>query len=226
MPGHIARHFTWNRGHGFEQQGLIDRFREIAGAADFETPRGVAFHDIGRERDDRRGEAAFAKFARCRVAVHDRHLHIHENQIEGLEQRALDGLEPVFGFLDSRPARPSTRRISLRFVSLSSTTSTRCSSAGKGSGLRAGRWPGLSCGGDSHSARCCKGPVAISQMKVVPWPSWLTTRTEPPSCSANRRLIERPRPVPPYLRVIEESACVKGSKIDSSWSEAMPMPVS
>ena len=48
----------------------------------------------------------------------------------------------------------------------------------------------------------------------------------PPSCSAKRRLIASPSPVPPYCRVIDESACVKGSKIVSSLSAGMPIPVS
>ncbi len=36
----------------------------------------------------------------------------------------------------------------------------------------------------------------------------------------------KPRPVPPYLRVVDESAWVKGEKIDSCFSAGMPMPVS
>jgi hypothetical protein len=45
--------------------------------------------------------------------------------------------------------------------------------------------------------------------------------------SATRRwLIERPRPVPPYARVVDASACVNGSKIARCLSGEIPMPVS
>ena len=38
--------------------------------------------------------------------------------------------------------------------------------------------------------------------------------------------MERPRPVPPYLRVVVPSACWNGSKMIASFSSEMPMPVS
>ncbi len=48
-----------------------------------------------------------------------------------------------------------------------------------------------------------------------------------PSISSERRLdMVNPRPVPPNLRVVEESAWVKLSKIDSTLSFAIPIPVS
>src|SRR6058998_629739 len=48
----------------------------------------------------------------------------------------------------------------------------------------------------------------------------------PPMSSTSRLEMVRPRPVPPYWRVVEESACVKLSKMTSSLSAGMPMPVS
>ena len=39
----------------------------------------------------------------------------------------------------------------------------------------------------------------------------------PPISSASRLLIARPRPVPPYLRVVDESAC------ENDWN-SRPMP--
>jgi hypothetical protein len=41
-----------------------------------------------------------------------------------------------------------------------------------------------------------------------------------------RSTIASPRPLPPYLRVVEESAWAKGEKIEVSFSGSMPMPVS
>ena len=52
------------------------------------------------------------------------------------------------------------------------------------------------------------------------------TRISPPSRRAISRLIERPRPVPPYLRAVVPSACWNASKISRSLSSGMPMPVS
>jgi hypothetical protein len=43
-------------------------------------------------------------------------------------------------------------------------------------------------------------------VKVDPWPGSLSTVMSPPIIRQNRLLIARPRPVPPYLRVVEVSA--------------------
>src|SRR6266498_1071901 len=48
----------------------------------------------------------------------------------------------------------------------------------------------------------------------------------PPCISTRRRLIGRPKPVPPALRVDEVSTCVNSWKTASSLSAEMPMPVS
>ena len=63
-------------------------------------------------------------------------------------------------------------------------------------------------------------------MKVLPVPGVLSTRISPPSRRAISRLIERPSPVPPNLRLVVPSACWNASKISCCLSFAMPMPVS
>ena len=63
-------------------------------------------------------------------------------------------------------------------------------------------------------------------MKVLPSPGVLRTRISPPSRRAISRLIDSPRPVPPYMRPVPVSACWNGSKMIFSLSAAMPMPVS
>ena len=63
-------------------------------------------------------------------------------------------------------------------------------------------------------------------MNVLPSPGVLSTRISPPSSRAISRLIERPRPVPPYLRLVVPSACWNASKISCCLSFGMPMPVS
>ncbi len=63
-------------------------------------------------------------------------------------------------------------------------------------------------------------------MKVEPLPSSLSAWISPPSSRAISRLIDSPRPVPPYLRLVVPSACRNGSKISRSLSPGMPIPVS
>ena len=48
---------------------------------------------------------------------------------------------------------------------------------------------------------------------MLPLPGALTTSIVPPSRRAISRLIVRPSPVPPYLRLVVPSACWKASKI-------------
>lgn len=57
-------------------------------------------------------------------------------------------------------------------------------------------------------------------------PSKESTSILPPSRVASSRQIVRPRPVPPYLRLVVPSACWNASKMLSSLEAAMPIPVS
>lgn len=63
-------------------------------------------------------------------------------------------------------------------------------------------------------------------VKVDPTPGSLLTVSVPPIASASRRLMARPRPVPPYTRVVEESSWLKEWNSRSMRSAGMPMPVS
>ncbi len=62
--------------------------------------------------------------------------------------------------------------------------------------------------------------------KVLPRPGSLSTLIEPPSSPTSRAAMVRPKPVPPYLRVVEVSSCSNARKIFSCLSGGMPMPVS
>ena len=61
---------------------------------------------------------------------------------------------------------------------------------------------------------------------TLPLPTTLSTQMRPAISWIRRFEIVRPRPVPPNLRVVDESAWVKLSKIRPSLSPGMPMPVS
>ena len=61
---------------------------------------------------------------------------------------------------------------------------------------------------------------------VAPRPGSLTMPISPPICSTSPLTITRPRPVPPYWRVIEASAWLKSLKTLCCWSFDKPIPVS
>ena len=63
-------------------------------------------------------------------------------------------------------------------------------------------------------------------MNVLPTPGVLRSWISPPSRFASSRLMARPRPVPPYLRLVLASACWNASKMIFCFSGGMPMPVS
>ena len=56
-----------------------------------------------------------------------------------------------------------------------------------------------------------------ARKNVLPFPNSLVQPIRPPINSTKPLLMANPRPVPPYLRVVEESACVKRSKIISDF---------
>jgi CheY-like chemotaxis protein len=73
-----------------------------------------------------------------------------------------------------------------------------------GAEIARGREGALSCGASRHGT---------AHRNELPRPGVLSTPIVPPINAANRAEIVNPRPVPPYWRVVELSACRKGSKI-------------
>ena len=66
----------------------------------------------------------------------------------------------------------------------------------------------------------------IVNQNWLPWPNWLVTPISPPIRPTSRFEMARPRPVPPYRRVTELSACTKFWKSLAQVSGVMPAPVS
>ena len=62
-------------------------------------------------------------------------------------------------------------------------------------------------------------------VNVDPAPTVLSTVTSPPIMRQNRRVMARPRPVPPNWRVVEASAWVNPSKSLASLSGGTPITV-
>ena len=108
---------------------------------------------------------------------------------------------------------------SIRLYNSSSTTST----------LRVLTSPGTTSGvtvASGLTRLMSPSMEGISHLMVVPI-FFLLLHSIVPFCRSTSFLtMERPRPVPPYLRVVLISSCVKSSKIDSILSSSMPMPVS
>ena len=66
----------------------------------------------------------------------------------------------------------------------------------------------------------------MRSVNVEPRPGSLSTVTSPPIMRANRRVIARPSPVPPYRLLVAESACANASNSLAICACVMPMPES
>src|ERR1039458_1515805 len=62
--------------------------------------------------------------------------------------------------------------------------------------------------------------------KLLPCPGALSAQRRPPWLSTMPRAMARPRPLPLFSRASEMSTWLKRSKIASSWSAGMPLPLS
>ena len=72
----------------------------------------------------------------------------------------------------------------------------------------------------------CTLSSGISNQNVEPWPASDSTPMLPPIRVTMRWQITRPRPVPPYRRVVDASAWLKAWNRRSCADLPMPMPVS
>ena len=84
-----------------EQHGRIDRLREIAVHARGQTPLAIAVHRVRRHGDDAdvlaRDALAQANRDGRLESAHDRHLQIHQHEVEGLAIEPRQGLTAVLG---------------------------------------------------------------------------------------------------------------------------------
>ena len=69
-------------------------------------------------------------------------------------------------------------------------------------------------------------PSRTVNQKVLPCPGVLSTPIVPPMAAVRRWEMARPKPVPPYFRVVESSAWENAWNRRPWASGAMPMPVS
>ena len=87
-------------GDDLQQGDALDRLGGVVVAAGRKAPIAVAAHGVGRQGDDRAVVVLRTQTSRQRVAIHDRHLHVGENDVEGPSLGAsrpggFEGREPV-----------------------------------------------------------------------------------------------------------------------------------
>ena len=75
----------------------LDRFGLEAGEASLRQFVFETFHGIGCQRNDGELAAAGSQAAGCGLSVHDRHLHVHQDQVERLRGDTVDGDLAVLG---------------------------------------------------------------------------------------------------------------------------------
>ena len=118
----------------------------------------------------------------------------------------------------SMPQRAVCSDRILRLVALSSTTNRRLPESAGCSPAKLRRV--FACGISAKGA-----PMVKRKVEPCPGPA-LSTHIVPPISSASRLLMAKPRPVPPYLRVVELSAWLKLWNSLVMPAALRPMPVS
>src|SRR5215475_12277331 len=144
--------------------------------------------------------------ARDFIAVHDRQLDTHENEIGSRFCHCCKRLLAVLGFRDFVIGASEHIADNLAIIRLIlDHQNTLAHAAG---------------------STCRSTMTGSVKANVEPWPGWDSTQILPPCISMMRFDIARPRPVPPFLRVIALSACWNSWK-SLAWSaDEMPGPVS
>src|SRR5262249_48700999 len=118
------------------------------------------------------------------------------------------GLDPVVDRIGRNAEQVELANQTSRLTGWSSTTSTRCPDE-RTEGVEArGEGDERSIVLRGESAGAARN-VSVT-VKVEPTPGLLSTPTSPSISSARRRTMERPRPVPPYCRVVALSVWAKG----------------
>src|SRR5262245_46160122 len=192
-----------------EQGSRAERLRHVRVAAGGEGLLVVPGKRIGRDRDDgnRLEGGVRLDLSRDLVAVDPRQLDVHQDEVRALSGSGADAVLPGVGLqhLVAGVTQQIAQDLPVLLVVLDHQDALSHAQA-----LEAWR-----------SAR-----TGMRTLKVDPRPTADSTQIRPPWSSTIRLAMESPRPVPPFLRVLEVSACWNSSKIRCRSSWAMPGPVS
>src|SRR6266536_6480357 len=134
-----------------------------------------------------------ASALRRRVAsVEDWHLHVHEDQIRAMVRRRSEPRFTVHSFddLEISARQQIPQDLPIIFLSLDHQDALA-----------------------HYCPACASTLTGRVKQNVDPLPGSDSTQIRPPCISMMRLAIDRPRPVPPFFRVIELSACWNSSKI-------------
>ena len=212
----------------------VHRLGQIGIHAGREAALLLALHGIGRDRDDRRARARAAlglggaDLARQLVAVHARHVDVGEHRGVAPVRRAQasSASTPSLAVSAAMPSRSSWRTSTSRFTGWSSTTRMRGAPCERPAPSRRAS----SAGGAQRRVERRIGRRGLQRQRHREGRAVARACSRPrrrrPSAAARRRTIERPRPVPPKRRVVEESACANGWNRRARCSSSSPMPVS
>ena len=171
----------------------------------------VTRHRIGREGDDgKEGIAPLANPARGFVAVHHRHFAVHQDQIVSALLQRFEGFGAIGNRVGLVPEFPELRqgyelvgRIILGEQDSGLPRHNRARRALMEGGSLRGSMPVPRADGNAVTGGISK--TAVNQ-KVEPSPSRLSSPIFPPIFSTSCLEMANPRPVPPYLRVVDTSA--------------------
>ncbi len=200
-----------------EQVALAQRLRQIGGE---QRPRVAGFPPPEAAEQHQRQLALGLADAPGQIdAVHLGHVHVDDRDVEALARpRASAALRqvtpcPCGAMPHLAVCSASTRRL----VALSSTTSTRAPESAACGPTKVRR---------PVAGRSASGTRMVKR-NVDPWPGpGLCADIDPDISSASRLLMARPRPVPPYLRVVDASAWLKLWNSLPIPSGVSPIPVS
>src|SRR6516225_3229625 len=123
---------------------------------------------------------------RDRVAVHDRQVNTHQDEIGPLLRDSCERLLGVFGFGDFTidTAKHIANNLAIIFLVLHHQYAF------------------------AHAGSTWRSTTTGSvKLNVEPWPGWDSTQIRPPCISMIRFDIASPKPVPPFFLVIALSAC-------------------
>src|SRR5215471_8474873 len=171
-----------------QQLAWTERFRHIVITTSRSRLLLFTTERIRGDRDDRDRSQRWVglDFASGCVAVDDRQLDVHQNQIGPLLCDSLQRLLPVFGLGDLIIGRGQHIADDLTIIRLVLHHQNAL----------------------AHVGSTCRSTMTGSvKVNVEPSPGCDSTQIRPPCISIMRLEMASPKPVPPFLRVIALSAC-------------------
>ena len=214
LPGKAAAGFlrlaaeVWQSvGHGADEQVGVDRLGDVTRAAGRYALVLIALHGVRRQGDDRHGQPAVAQQGGRGVAVHHRHLHVHEDQVERFLQGEVRAEASIFGLGDhgAGPLQQEADEFPVR-IAVFHYQDSRAGQRGQGAArLPLGTADAVR-GRGVEQLDALQGTGGDRDREGAPLADLAGDLDPSAQRRAMRRLIVSPKPVPPNCRVTEASA--------------------